>query len=181
MDILEELKAVQAEVLDGSTAHTALDALMGKVEDAARLETVKMYGVKGGEQTYLGEVAMPWGMKAKEIIANYIGSDFENEFSDSATALHICTDLVGWMGKQENAQLAQQHAAAMALFESELKLNLRALDVALNGIDGAAPAPLLIDILAQVRAEGIRLQAPLLEVTKRITLEPDFPPLGQMG
>lgn len=43
--------------------------------------------------------------------------------------------------------------------------NVRALDVALNGIEGAARRPLLIDVLSQVKAEVSRRGAPLLAPT----------------
>lgn len=63
-------------------------------------DTVKLYGIKDGVETYLGEIRTPPKMKAREIVARYFGAvttDDETAGTDGAMALWACEELIDWM------------------------------------------------------------------------------------
>lgn len=107
-------------------------------------EMIDALGQKpNGERVLVGQVPMPPTMKAKEIIANYIGSNFSDEDSAESYALYICNDLIEWQKKQNAAiasgqpsidDLSMEHTRMRARMErlekenAEKALKLRAVN-----------------------------------------------------
>lgn len=74
--------------------------------DEQIIETVDLYGVKNGINTYLGQVPMPAKMKAKEITEGMFGRFEPNDGSDADLCYGSMCQLLDWM--QEQAVLLQR-------------------------------------------------------------------------